>query len=130
MLFKKYYFIFLFGGVGYPLLEIIWRGYTHPSMGIVGGICLVAIYFINERFCLRSKKFRAFLCTGIITTVELISGVFLNLYLGLNIWDYSFLPLNFLGQVCLPYAFLWYGLSYAIIYTAEKVKIFPQFKGF
>ena len=38
-------------------------------------------------------------------------GLLLNRLMGFNIWDYSNVPLNLLGQVCLPYSFLWLGLS-------------------
>ena len=46
---------------------------------------------------------------GIITGVELVMGLLLNRLMGFNIWDYSNVPLNLLGQVCLPYSFLWLG---------------------
>ena len=29
---------FLLGAVGYPLLELCWRGRTHPTMSLAGGI--------------------------------------------------------------------------------------------
>lgn len=38
------------GGLVYILIELIWRGHTHISMFILGGICFVAIGFINEVF--------------------------------------------------------------------------------
>ena len=30
----------------------------------------------------------------------------------MGIWSYEEVPLNFDGQICLPFAFLWFGLSY------------------
>ena len=39
------------------------------------------------------------------------AGLVLNCLLGFDIWDYSNVPLNLLGQVCLPYSFLWMGIS-------------------
>ena len=45
------------------------------------------------------------------TGVELVMGLLLNRILGFHIWDYSNVPLNLFGQVCLPYSFLWVGLS-------------------
>ena len=46
--YKRCYFIFVTGAIGYCTLEILWRGYTHPSMGIAGGLCLIGIYYISR----------------------------------------------------------------------------------
>ena len=51
--YKRCYFIFIAGALGYCLLEILWRGYTHPSMGIAGGLCLIGIYYISKLNCPR-----------------------------------------------------------------------------
>ena len=39
--------IFLIGGALYNLIEILWRGYTHWSMFIVGGLCFQLIGYIQ-----------------------------------------------------------------------------------
>ena len=41
--------------------------------------------------------------------------------LGLDVWDYSKVPFNFLGQVCVLYSVLWGFLSAAAIPFAGKV---------
>ena len=41
--------VFLIGCVGYSALEILWRGFTHWSMALTGGGCMVAIYELNCR---------------------------------------------------------------------------------
>jgi uncharacterized membrane protein len=51
------------------------------------------------------------IAAGIITAVEFVSGLILNLWLNLGVWDYSHMPLNLFGQICLPYAGLWFALS-------------------
>lgn len=51
------------------------------------------------------------ICSIIITAVEFTSGLILNVWLGLGIWDYSNMPFNILGQICLPFTLLWYVLS-------------------
>lgn len=119
--YKTCYFLFIIGGIGYSLIEILWRGYTHPSMGVLGGICLIAIWFISYYLRDEARFIRAFFCALIITSLEFISGVFLNIVLKLNVWDYSQIPLNFIGQVCLPYSLLWFLLSYFVIYIMEKL---------
>ena len=39
----------------------------------------------------------------VVTGIEFVSGCIVNLWLGWNVWDYSHLPLNLLGQICLPF---------------------------
>ena len=112
-------------------LEITWRGYTHWTMGVVGGFCFLGIGLLNNLIGwdmpLRVQMF----CSAIIVTVtEFIAGVILNIWLGLNIWDYSNLPCNILGQVCLLYTFLWFILSLPAIFMDDVIrwKIFKEEK--
>ena len=42
-----------------------------------------------------------------ITLVELIAGFVVNILLGWGVWDYSGLPLNFMGQISALYSVLW-----------------------
>jgi len=51
------------------------------------------------------------IAAGVITLVELIAGYVVNIRLGWGVWDYSHLPGNFMGQVCLLYSLLWVLLS-------------------
>jgi uncharacterized membrane protein len=102
---------FIIGGTLYPALEILWRGYSHFSMTIVGGACFCFIYFIHTKYNHLSVFVRAFLCCGIITTLEFFSGVVLNLLLRLDVWDYSKEIFNLYGQICLSYCLVWYFLS-------------------
>ena len=56
------------------------------------------------------------LSTFIITGLELITGLIVNVWLGWDIWDYSDLPYNFKGQICLLYSVLWFfACSVAIV---------------
>ncbi len=114
-------FLFLFGGVLYCALEIAERGWSHPSMALCGALCFWLIYRLNERYSHLPVLLRAFSGALLITTVELFAGCLLNLGLGLAIWDYSAMPYHFLGQICLPYAVVWFllcipltGISYLI----------------
>ena len=82
--------LFLTGSCLYPALEMAWRGRTHSSMALAGGLCLCLI----DRVCCSRLKDRDMLsrCTagaGVITGVEFALGILLNRVLGLRIWDYS-----------------------------------------
>ena len=58
----------------------------------------------------------------IITGTELIAGIVLNMWLGLNIWDYSNMPLNLWGQICLPFSCLWFFLSGVAIVLDDELR--------
>ena len=106
-----YISVYLFGAVCYGLIEILWRGYTHWTMLILGGLCSLTIYSVNCMFSGSSIFFRAFISALIITALELVSGIIINLKLGWGVWDYSSIKYNFLGQISLEYSFFWYLLS-------------------
>ena len=44
---QKCIVMFLFGGFGYGLIEILWRGRTHWSMVLCGGLCFLVMYLIS-----------------------------------------------------------------------------------
>ena len=47
----------------------------------------------------------------VVTGIEFVSGCIVNLWLGWNVWDYSHMPFNLLGQICLPFSLLWVLVS-------------------
>ena len=111
--------LLLFGvcGTVYVLLELIYRGRSHISMFFAGGISAVGIFLCCN--CRRLKS-RCLLVkcaagSGIITAVELLTGVAVNLWLKMQVWDYSDLPMNFLGQICLPFSLIWFALTPPIL---------------
>lgn len=102
----------LIGGITYVLIELAWRGYSHISMFILGALCFVLLGGINE-FLPWELGFiwQMLIGAGIVTILELIVGIVVNVWLGLEVWDYSNLPFNFMGQICLPFSFAWTLLS-------------------
>ena len=104
------------GGAIYVGIEMLWRGHSHPSMFILGGLCFVSIGLINELFPWElGIVWQALIGGTMVTCLEFITGVIVNIWLKLGVWDYSGLPLNILGQVCLPFYFAWGGLSVVAI---------------
>ncbi len=98
----------LCGGCAYFAIELLWRGHSHWTMAVLGGICFVLIGGINELFPWEmSLLLQALIGAVVITALEFVAGCILNLWLGLEIWNYSALPLNLLGQICLPFSLLW-----------------------
>lgn len=113
----KYSILFIFGAVIYYLIELLFRGYSHWTMALCGGICFVLIGLINEILPEKTPLWTQMLIGGgIITAVEFITGYIVNIQLGWNIWDYSDIPFNICGQICLPFTLLWIGISsFAVI---------------
>lgn len=113
--------LFLIGGAIYITIEILWRGAlgshpTHWTMFVLGGLSFVVIGEINELFPWDMPIWlQAIVGAVCVILLEFVFGCVLNLWLRLDIWDYSHLPLNVLGQVCLPFAIAWFGLSFIAI---------------
>jgi uncharacterized membrane protein len=121
----KYILLFFIGGFSYCGIELLFRGYSHISMLVAGGICFVLIGLLNEIFPYKvSVISQMFISSLIITLVEFISGYIVNILLGLNVWDYSDLPYNFLGQICLLFSNIWFLLSLPAILLDDYLKYY------
>ncbi|MBR5263576.1 MAG: hypothetical protein IKV50_02665 [Clostridia bacterium] len=111
--------LLLFGvcGTVYVLLELIYRGRSHISMFFAGGISAVGIFLCCN--CRRMKNkcllLKCAMGSGIITAVEFLTGVAVNLWMQLQVWDYSAMPMNLLGQICLPFSLIWFALTPPIL---------------
>ena len=118
----KEFIIFIIFGLMYVTIELLYRGHTHYSMFIVGGICGVLIGLINDNTPDMPLLPQCVLGTVIITVIELLTGLFLNVYLGLNVWDYSNQPFNFMGQICPQFCIIWCVLSILVIRIDDWLK--------
>lgn len=108
----KYFILLWIGGHIYYDIELIWRGWSHPAMILTGGLCFIACGVLNE-FVSWETSFakQCLIGGGLITLIEYAAGCVLNLWLKLGVWDYSHLPLNINGQICLPFFCFWVFLS-------------------
>lgn len=118
------------GGLLYILVEILWRGYSHWTMVLLGGVCFVLVGILDEVQRKPPIILQMLQSAVIITVLEFITGCIVNLWLGWNVWDYSELPFNILGQVCLYFFVAWFFLSYIVIKTENLMhKIYNYLKG-
>ena len=100
------------GGLIYVMIELAFRGHSHWTMFIVGGLCFLLIGAINEVIPWEMPIWQqAIIGAAIVTAVEFVSGCIINLWLGWNVWDYSGVPGNVLGQICLPFCAAWILLA-------------------
>lgn len=113
--------IFILGGAAYGLLEAIFRGYTHWTMVLTGGACVLTVYILSDRLLSMNLVSAAMGGALIITAYEFFVGVIVNIRLGWGVWDYSSLPLNILGQICPMFTMAWFILCFIFL---GCVKIF------
>ena len=109
---------FFLGGTIYVLLELLWRGRSHVSMFCAGGLALLLLCGLFLGFGL--PLFAQCLVGGlVITAIEFVAGAIGIVRLRLNGWDYSKMPLNLYGQVCLPFSLLWCLLTLPISFLSS-----------
>ena len=99
--------LFALGGGAYVGLEKLWRGRSHGSMFLAGGTCFLLLGQLRKTKL--PLPVQALAGAGVITAVELAAGLIANRQY--QVWDYRTMPLNFLGQICLPYSLLWVPVS-------------------
>ena len=112
--------IFCLGGMAYVGLELLWRGRSHGSMFLAGGICLLLIGHLGEVEPKLPLFLRALVGAGIITMVELGVGLIFNRTYA--VWDYRGQWGNFLGQICPQFTLLWIPVAWMAIGLYEGMK--------
>ena len=111
--------IFVFGAINYMAIEILWRGHTHWTMAVAGGLCAMLIYVFNIEFHELNWIYKCLTGAVIITSVEFITGLIVNMTLKWNVWDYSEHAFNFLGQICPQYFVYWFLLCIPVFKLFE-----------
>ena len=114
--------LFVLGGAGYGLIEILWRGKTHWSMFLTGGLCFLALFRLFEKAENFSLRVKCLAGGGVITAFEFISGCIFNRLFKLKVWDYSDYRFNFKGQICVLYSFLWTMLCIPVSLLCKKMR--------
>lgn len=120
----KMLILWVIGGMVYVLIEILYRGYSHWTMFILGGICFIEIGVENE---LNPSwdipiEIQALIGAIIITANEFICGCLINIGYGMNVWDYSNVPFNVMGQICIPFSIAWFFIAIVAIIVDDKIR--------
>lgn len=106
--------LFLIFGLFYFIVETIWKGYiTHWSMFVLAGIIGLLIGGINEYIPWEMPFWQQCGIGMILATIgEGLTGLIVNVWLKLNVWDYSNTFLNFFYHQCsVPFCIAWFILS-------------------
>lgn len=124
-------FVFAIGAILYYAIEIIYRGYSHWSMFLLGG-CGMLFIDIQGHACRWQEGLviQVFRSSIFILCLEFMTGLIVNKWLSWQIWDYSDQPYTLWGQICLPFSLAFAGLSLLgillcgslshLIYAGEK----------
>lgn len=123
----NYTFLFLLGGTAYCTLEMLWRGRTHYSMFFAGGIIFIILIYISGEMKKAPLLKKCFSGAIIITATEFAFGCIFNLKYHMGVWDYSALPMNLLGQICLPFSALWFLLCFILFKWVIKEDFYRRF---
>lgn len=114
-------FAFFMGFFIYSLIEIVSRGYTHWTMALTGGTVLAILYTLNRQRTMTLIK-SCFIGAVIITAIEFMVGIYVNRIMNWGVWDYSDVPLNVMGQICLPYSAIWFVLCIPAYYLCKEIR--------
>lgn len=121
--FLKYLFLFWFGGTFYITLEVLWRGYSHWTMGVLAGLVFISIGLLNEIWSWDTSIILQILTGTVIATIgEFITGCIVNLWLGWDVWDYSDMWGNILGQICPAFIAIWIPISLLSIVVDDMIR--------
>lgn len=101
--------LFYIGGSAYMVLEFLWRGRSHGSMFLLGGLCFLLIGKLNHLLRRIPLALQLIASAVMITVLELGTGLLVNR--DYSVWDYRTVSYNFLGQICLPFSLLWIPVS-------------------
>ena len=108
---SQYLFLIGVGGVLYDSFEMIFRGFSHWSMFLLGGICFWFFYIqVKVTNWQDPMWIQIIRCTIFVTACEFITGIIVNKWLGWAVWDYSDQPFQLFGQICLPFATIFSGM--------------------
>ena len=116
------------GGILYYYMEILFRGYSHISMIICGGVCFLLVgnmgqMIINHNGSNIKTILTIMICgTFIITSAEFVTGLLVNIYMGMDVWDYSEMRYNLMGQICPFFSLLWSFVSLPCVYLSGIIR--------
>lgn len=118
---REYLAMYALGSLLYTIIELIYRGRTHFSMVITGGVCGMLLHRINRRYTRKPIVLRALLGCLTITGVEFSVGCLVNRLLHMNVWDYRNQPFHLLGQVCPLFSLCWFLLCFPAFFISRIV---------
>lgn len=119
---REFLLLFLLGGCIYYSFEIIFRGFSHWSMFILGGLALWFCTWQGMILEWMEPLWKQVLyCIIFVTSLEFVTGLIVNKAFHWNVWDYSDQPLQLFGQICVPFMIIFSGLCLIGIFLGAYV---------
>lgn len=104
-------FLIAAGGSIYYLIEIWFRGFSHWTMFVLGGVTLTFCSFQGEVMHWSEPMWIQIIRAVLfLTSLEFVTGIICNKWLKIGIWDYRDQPFQLCGQICLPFVVMFSGL--------------------
>ena len=118
--------MFLVGFCTYVTIEVIYKGgYSHWIMGLCGGLALIFLDELNNRISWNMDLLLQGIFGSIfITFLEFVIGSLSLKGILPVMWNYSSVPLNYHGIICLPFSLIWIGLSIIGIFVADAINYY------
>lgn len=116
-------FLFAMGGTAYLWVELAWRGTTHWTMFLAGGLCFCLLVRL-ETTRLPVAAGAALAAAGI-TLLELVVGQACLAVWGLRVWDYRAEWADLAGFICPKYTILWYLLCLWLLWLLRMARRVP-----
>ena len=117
--------LFLAGFCLYITIEVCFRGFSYPVMGVCGGILLLLLDRINERISWDlDLLLQGIIGAAMVTVTELVVGELWKWIGWPPMWDYSEIPFNFDGVICLRFSLIWIGVSIIGILIADAINYY------
>lgn len=128
MKFLRSCILFYIGGMAYMILEFLWRGRSHGSMFLLGGLCFLLLGGGVAKCRRVPLPLRPVLGAGVITALELATGLLVNR--DFQVWDYRDQLFQFQGQICLAFSLLWVPVSLAAmeLYAITQKRVMSKLK--
>ena len=118
----RIFVMFLVGFCAYITIEVLYRGYSYPLMGLMGSVLFILIDNINERYDWDVElPYQAVLGGIYATSLELAVGMLDRMYFHQKMWDYSEEFLNFQGVICMKFTVYWCLLSIVAVLVADFI---------
>lgn len=117
--------LFMTGFCVYITIEVCFRGYSYPIMGLCGGLILIMVDLINEKISWDMDiLLQGIIGAAVATLIEFIIGMICIRCGFALMWNYSDMPLNYKGIICLPYSIVWIFVSIAGVFLADAINYY------
>lgn len=122
---NKILVLFIFGFMAYITIEVCYRGYSYPLMGLCGGIVILLLDQINDRISWDVDILLQGACGSlIITFFEFVIGELSLAGVLPVMWDYSNVFLNYKGIICLPFSIAWVFLLMIAVILSDVINYY------